>query len=51
MTRRNINYKVHRWVEDNVDRDQAAMGFVLACLCSATITVGTLFALVSWWLG
>jgi hypothetical protein len=43
--------KVHRWVETNVDRDQAAMAFVIACLCSVTIVVGTFFAIASWVLG
>jgi hypothetical protein len=43
--------KVARWIETNVDRDQAAMIFVLACLCSVTLVIGTLYALVSWWLG
>lgn len=42
--------RVHRWIEGNVTQDDAALAFVIAVLSSITITVGTLFAICSWWL-
>ena len=50
MKKREVS-KVHRWIETNVDRDDAALGFVLMVLCSITIVVGSLFAVASWLLG
>jgi hypothetical protein len=50
MKQREIN-KLHRWIEGHVSQDEAALGFVIACLSSITIVMGTAFAIVSWWLG
>ena len=50
MRKREVS-KVHRWIETNVDRDQAALGFVIALLSSITIVVGAAFAVSTWLLG